>query len=134
MIHLDTSFLVDLLRESARHKPGPATKRLDEVLDEDLWLSVHVACELFAGAEGSDRPAVERERIARICSGMHLALPDDKFAATFGQLYASLARSGALVAAMDLLIATAAVRAGAPLLTRNVREFSRVPGLEVLTY
>jgi len=134
VIHLDTSYLVDLLRETARQKPGPATKRLDDMQDEALWLSVHAACELFAGAEGSERPAVERDQVARLCSGMHLALPDERFAETFGRLYASLARRGATIATMDLLIATAAVRAQAPLLTRNVRDFARVPGLEVLTY
>jgi predicted nucleic acid-binding protein len=41
---------------------------------------------------------------------------------------------GATVATMDLLIATAAVAARAPLLTRNLRDFSRVPGLEVRSY
>lgn len=134
MIHLDTSFLVDLLRETARGRPGAATRRLDAIADEDLWLSVHAACELFAGAEGSERAAAERARVGALCSGMHLAAPDAGFAETFGRLYASLARRGATVATMDLLIATAAVQARAPLLTRNVREFSRIPGLDVLTY
>lgn len=134
MIHLDTSYLVDLLRETARGKPGPATRRLEELADEELWMSVHVACELQAGAEGSDRPALERKRVASLCSGMHVAVPDDGFPETYGRLYASLARRGETIATMDLLIATAAVRSEAPLLTRNGREFSRVPGLEVMTY
>jgi len=134
VIHLDTSYLVDLLRETAREKPGPATKWLDDMLDEDLWLSVHAACELYAGVEGSDKPAQERERVTALCSGMHLALPDEGFAGTFGRLYASLSRQGGVIATMDLLIATAAVQAGAPLLTRNLRDFSRIPGLEIATY
>ena len=61
-------------------------------------------------------------------------MPGPGFPEAFGRLYAGLARRGALVATMDLLIATAAVQAGAPLLTRNVRHFSRVPGLDLLTY
>jgi tRNA(fMet)-specific endonuclease VapC len=134
VIHLDTSYLVDLLREAARGKAGPATRRLDEMADEDLWLSVHAACELYAGAEGSDRRLTERERVARLCSGLHLAMPDAGFPETFGRLASSLGRRGATIATMDLLIATAAVQARAPLLTRNLRDFSRVPGLEVLTY
>jgi len=35
---------------------------------------------------------------------------------------------------MDLLIATAAVVAGAALVTRHPRDFSRITGLEVVAY
>jgi predicted nucleic acid-binding protein len=35
---------------------------------------------------------------------------------------------------VDLLIATAAVVDDGPLVTRNFREFERVPGLDVLSY
>jgi predicted nucleic acid-binding protein len=35
---------------------------------------------------------------------------------------------------MDLLIATAALLDDAPLITRNVKDFSRVPGLRVMGY
>jgi predicted nucleic acid-binding protein len=35
---------------------------------------------------------------------------------------------------MDLLIATAAVVEEAPLATRNVKDFARVPGLRLLGY
>jgi tRNA(fMet)-specific endonuclease VapC len=134
VIHLDTSCLIDLIRETARGRPGPATRRLADLPDEDLWLSVHAASELHAGAEASERPALERQRIAALCSGMHVAVPDAGFPETYGRLYGSLARRGGIIGTMDLLIATAAVQAQAPLLTRNVRDFERVPGLEVVTY
>ncbi len=35
---------------------------------------------------------------------------------------------------MDLLIATAALVEAAPLVTRNTRDFARVPGLELVGY
>jgi predicted nucleic acid-binding protein len=35
---------------------------------------------------------------------------------------------------MDLLIATAAIIDSAPLLTRNLRDFNRIPGLDVKSY
>jgi tRNA(fMet)-specific endonuclease VapC len=134
VIHLDTSYLVDLIRETARAKPGPATRRLADLSDEELWLSVHAACELQAGAEAAERPVLERQRIAALCSGMHVAMPDAGFPETYGRLYGSMARRGGMIGTMDLLIATAAVHARAPLLTRDVRDFLRVPGLEVVTY
>jgi predicted nucleic acid-binding protein len=45
-----------------------------------------------------------------------------------------LRESRQAVSTMDLLIATAARLADARLVTRNVRDFERVPGLHVLTY
>jgi predicted nucleic acid-binding protein len=41
---------------------------------------------------------------------------------------------GKAISAMDLLIATSAVLDDAPLVTRNTRDFSRVPGLRLLRY
>ena len=59
VIHLDTSFLVDLLRETSRGKPGPASAFLVEIENEQLAASVFVQCELYAGAELSRRPKLE---------------------------------------------------------------------------
>lgn len=52
----------------------------------------------------------------------------------YARLLAATARRGPPVAAMDLLIGTAAILDDAPLVTRNVKGFSRVPGLRVLKY
>ena len=134
MIHLDTSLLVDLLRETARGTTGPATRLLDSIQEEDLWISVCVACELHAGAELSSRPAQERQRVERLCAGLHIAYPDEGFPPAYGRLLAWQQRRGERISTMDLLIATAAIVAGAPLATRNVKDFSRVPGLELLRY
>lgn len=134
MIHLDTSFLVDLLRETSRGRPGTASARLRELEDEELAISVYVACELQAGAELSQAPAAERGRIAALCAGLEIVLPDLQFPARYGALLAHLERRGDRIGAMDLLIATAAVGASAPLVTRNVRDFARVPGLRILAY
>jgi tRNA(fMet)-specific endonuclease VapC len=134
VIHLDTSFLVDLLREGVRGKSGAATGLLERFGQEDIWISVFVACELAAGAELSAHPREERQRVERLCSSVQVAFPDDRFPPAYGRLLAWQHRHEGRIAAMDLLIATSAVVAGAPLVTRNERDFSRVPGLEVLSY
>ena len=135
MIHLDSSFLIDLLRETARERPGPAFD-LIESLDpgEILGVSVHVVCELRAGAELARRPEPEHEALDHLLSGLLVVFPDERFAPTYGRLLADTTRGGQRVAAMDLLIATAAVLDAAPLVTRNVKDFSRLPGLRVLDY
>ncbi len=49
-------------------------------------------------------------------------------------MLAELRRRGQVIATMDLLIATAALGHEAPLVTRNARDFDRVPGLLVIGY
>jgi predicted nucleic acid-binding protein len=135
MIHLDSSFLIDLLRETAKEQPGDAFD-LIEGLDPDelLGVSVHVVCELRAGAELSRHALREHEALDQLLSGMLVAYPDERFAPAYGRLLAATSRSGRQVASMDLLIATAATIEDAALVTRNVKDFSRVPGLRVLKY
>ena len=51
IIQLDTSYLVDLLRERSRGSVGPATRFLERHLEDELRMSVFVACELFTGVD-----------------------------------------------------------------------------------
>ena len=52
----------------------------------------------------------------------------------YGRLLAALSRAGRSISTLDLLIATSAVVDEAPLVTRNLKDFRRVPGLELLSY
>jgi predicted nucleic acid-binding protein len=133
--HIDSSLLIDLQRELARERPGPAFEAL-ELLDagEVLGISVHVLCELRAGAELARRPLVEHETLDRLCSGLLVRSPDERFAPMYGRLLAAIHRRRQSIATMDLLIATAAILHAAPLLTANARDFSRVPGVRLLRY
>ncbi len=134
MTHLDTSSLVDLLREAARGKEGPAHAVLDRLAEEELAVSVHVACELYAGAELADDPEVERDRVTSLLKALQVVHTGDRFAPLYGALLAELRRRGEAVSTMDLLIAAAARTHDAPVVTRNARDFERVPGLDVVSY
>lgn len=134
MIHLDTSFLVDLLREAARAQSGRATRYLATVENESLAVSMFVVCELFAGAELSQSPKREIEKIVRLCGSLQIDFPHEDFAPTYGRILASLERAGQRIAAMDQLIATSAVLANASLVTSNLKHFFRIPDLTVVGY
>jgi len=135
VIHLDSSALIDLLRETSRERLGAAFDAF-ESMDENqvLGVSVHVMCELRAGAELSRKPLKEHDALDQLFSSLAIAYPDARFAPTYARLLAAVERTGRPIAAMDLLIATAAIVDDAALLTRNVKDFSRVPGLRVLRY
>lgn len=59
---------------------------------------------------------------------------DERVAGVYARVAANLSKSGALVGAMDALIASVALSDGAALLTRNTRHFDRIPDLLVLDY
>lgn len=135
MIHLDSSFLIDLLRETSRERPAGAFDFIEALdADEVLGVSVHVVCELRAGAELAKRPLQEHEVLDNLLGGLLIVYPDARFAAMYGRLLAATSRSRKPVAAMDLLIATSAMLDDAALVTRNVKDFARIPGLRLLDY
>ncbi len=135
MIHFDSSFLIDLQRELVRERPGVAFELIESFdAGEILGVSVHVVCELRAGAELTKKALAEHEAIDRLLSGLLVAYPDDRFPILYGRLLAATRRTGRAVASMDLLIGTAALLEDAALVTRNVKDFSKIPGLRVLGY
>lgn len=135
MIHLDSAFLIDLYKETRLERPGPAFD-LIESLDETevLAVSVHVVCELRVGPELHRQVLREQERLDQLLDGLQVVYPDDRFPPAYARLLATMTRARQTVGTMDLLIATAALLDDAPLVTRNVKDFARVPGLRVLGY
>jgi len=134
VIHLDTSFAIDLLRESARKQQGPAQTFLKQHLEETVGISVFAVCELFMGAELSAKAALETERIRSLCGNLHVEFPNEYFAPAFAKHYARQERLGQRIATMDLLIATSATLAGAPLVTKDTKDFVRLSGLKLMGY
>lgn len=98
-----------------------------------LHLSAIVIAELEHGAAkgGSAR---QRARL----NEMIALVPAEPFtpadAAEYGLLRTRLERRGELIGPFDLLIAAQALRLGATIVTHNLREFQRVPGLKVVDW
>lgn len=134
MIHLDSSFAIDLLRERRKGARGPATQWLTQRPDEELGMCVHVQCELLVGARLAGSPEREEAAVRALLREVALVGADHELAEAYAELTSWLLRRGERISTMDALIAAGALAEGAPLLTRNVREFERVPGLRVETY
>lgn len=134
MIHLDTSFLVDLLREQSRDAGGPATRWLERNAASELAVWFFVQCELEPGAAGAAHPIREREKIRTLLDALPSVGPGPTFAARYGATLVHINRASRSIGTMDLLIATIALEAGASLVTANHRHFEVVPDLSVLTY
>jgi predicted nucleic acid-binding protein len=88
-----------------------------------------VAGELASGLDQS-----ERSRWEQFIAPFEVLEGTPDVAWEFGRLYRYLRTNGLLIGTNDLWIAATALVNGMPLVTRNAREFARVPGLTVLPY
>jgi tRNA(fMet)-specific endonuclease VapC len=107
-----------------------AAKRIDATDDADICTSIIVACELRYGIvkRASKRLLDQLEAILNETNIM----PFDKEADHhYANIHCDLERKGMPIGAHDLLIAAHTLALGAVLVTDNVREFQRVPGLKI---
>lgn len=90
-----------------------------------------VRAELLTGARASHRAAQNLTHLNEFLSRF-VSLPfDDRAAEHFAQLQVVLRREGTPIGHYDAMIAAIALAHDLIVVTRNVREFSRVPGLAV---
>lgn len=133
-IHLDTNIAIALLYG----RPHQVRAHFDAARDAgvSIGLSSIVFQELMHGAAASGRQRDNEEKIAVFIASGRIALIDfNKADATeAADIRAYLKRQGAPIGPYDVLIAAQARRAATALVTANTREFSRVPGLQVLDW
>lgn len=126
---LDTNIVVFVLRRS----PGPLRERLRRESGRLAVSSVTVS-ELTYGTERSADPASSRMAVEQFLA-LVTVLPFDAAAAQHsGEIRARLAAAGTPIGGYDVMIAGHARSAGLAVVTNNIREFSRVPALEVVDW
>ena len=127
MVMLDTNILIRAIRQPAH----PVTAKLLEFLGGGLCISSVTWTELIYGVYRSANPDRNLQAVQRLLCGIPI-LPFDTEAATHaGIVMATLAKAGMPIGDRDALIAGHARSLNLKLITHNVREFARVPGLKV---
>jgi tRNA(fMet)-specific endonuclease VapC len=123
---LDTNIVSDLIRNPA----GVVAARLAEHGEGGICLSIITAAELRYGAakRGSARLLARVEGILDRVDVLPFDKPGDD---EYGTLRAHLEGQGTPIGPTDLLIAAHALALKVVLVTDNVGEFRRVPGLKV---
>lgn len=122
---LDTDICVELLRGRA---PG-VLRRMRRYEIEAIAISSITLAELWHGAAKSSRPDMHRGLLMDFCMPLAVADFDSAAAVAYGQVRFDLERRGLPIGPMDTLIASHALALDVPLITMNLREFSRVEGL-----
>lgn len=98
----------------------------------EAGISSIVEAELWVGAFKRADSAAAREELKYFLDAMPVANFDSLAASRYGELRVELERQGQKIGPNDLLIAAHALSLGVTLVTANIREFSRVKGLNVL--
>lgn len=122
---LDTNMIIYTLKR----RPPQVAERFAEQLAGDICLSSISLSELMFGVAKSQQASKALNAIAELSEILEVIPYDDAAARVYGSLRAELERRGCPIGALDTLIAAHALALGATLVTNNLREFERVPGL-----
>lgn len=126
MYLIDTNILVYAYRNQ-----GQCRARLEAQNPSDIYICAITVAEIEYGIAKSLRPDGLRLFLADVKNRYALQPMSLSAATQSGQLRAKLERQGQPIGPYDLLIAGVALAHDMTVVTRNVREFERVPGLRV---
>ena len=117
-----------------KRKPAPVIRRLTSLAPGEAGISAITLAELRFGVEKS----AARDRNDRALDAFVLPLEvadfDEAAAAAYGAVRSALEKAGTPIGPLDTQIGAHALSLGAALVTHNVREFRRIPGLTVVDW
>ncbi len=127
----DTSFVIDLM-----YATPEAVKKFNDLQQdkERLFTTSVTIFELWAGISQSDRPEQEKKRAIRILESQTILDLNQESAKKAGMISGTLSNEGKKIDSEDCMIAGIAKYYGEKVLTRNVKHFSRIKDLKIVTY
>lgn len=123
---LDSNSMSDLIR----HPGGKVARRFAVVGEPVVCTSIVVACELRFGAakKGSSELSI---RIDQLLASFNVLPLDREADRHYAEIRTYLSQKGRSIGSNDLLIAAHTLALDLILVTENVDEFARVPGLSI---
>ena len=123
---LDTNILSSLLKQPS----GMVAGRIRSIGEDAICTSIVVACELRYGAMKKGSSTLT-DKVKHLLSALDVLPLDEGADQKYAELRTVLEKAGTPIGANDYLIAAHALSLELTLVTDNVGEFSRVPGLRV---
>ena len=124
---LDTNTCIYVIKRS----PPQVYKRLRKLRIGEVGISAITFCELQYGVTNSSKPEKNQLALTEFLAPLEVLDFPSAAAVTFGEVRSRLKRAGTPIGSYDLLIAAHAFEQGLTLVTNNLKEFKRVPGLEL---
>jgi tRNA(fMet)-specific endonuclease VapC len=111
-------------------RPG-IDRRMEQLKREDTCISFITKGELLFGVAAAQHQGTLSDKMSTYLRYMQVLELTDGIALEYANIRADLKRRGLPIGSNDLWIAAHARHLGLTLVTNNVREFSRVPGLKI---
>jgi tRNA(fMet)-specific endonuclease VapC len=124
---LDTNICIYCIRRS----PQKVFRRMQDREIGDVGISAITYSELQYGVANSSNSDRNSIALAEFIAPLEVLDYTGEIAETYGSIRSTLKRKGKLIGPLDLLIAAHALHLESTLVTNNVREFSRIPGLKI---
>jgi tRNA(fMet)-specific endonuclease VapC len=124
---LDTNICIYIIKA----KPMKVLKKLRTFDISDIVISAITHSELEYGVTKSGQQKKNSEALKKFLSPFEIVPYDSKAAEIYGKIRTTLEKKGAPVGAMDTLIGAHAQSIPVTLVTNNLKEFRRIPGLRV---
>lgn len=124
---LDTNICIYVIRQ----KPPQVLQRFYAHHPGDIGISVITVAELQHGVYKSSQPAQSAKALAQFLLPLTEIDFTPEAAQVYGEIRAHLEKHGMSIGPLDLFIAAHALQLNLTVITNNVGEFSRVPGLRV---
>ncbi|GES49673.1 MULTISPECIES: type II toxin-antitoxin system tRNA(fMet)-specific endonuclease VapC [Rhizobium] len=109
----------------------PAVREKFNALAEQLCISSITLGELYYGVEKSTRRVENLTAVEHFVARLEVLSFGDKAAAHYGQVRAELERAGTPCGPHDMQIGAHARSEGLIVVTNNMKEFIRIPGIRV---
>lgn len=123
---LDTNILIYTIKNRPKK-----VREIFKRCDGQMCISTVVLGELIYGAERSAHPEKNMEVVEGMATRLDVLPFESQDAAHFAQIRAELANAGTPIGPYDMMIAGHSRSRGLILVTNNIREFDRVPGLRL---
>ena len=124
---LDTNICIYIMK----NKPEKVLRRFKEELNNGIGISSITLAELEYGMKHSSNPTQNERALLRFLVPLSVLPFGAGAASEYGAIRTFLQNNGTPIGPLDMLIAAHAKSEGLVMVTNNVREFERVPGLEI---
>jgi tRNA(fMet)-specific endonuclease VapC len=124
---LDTNICIYMIKK----EPLSVLERLKHLTPDDIGISSVTVAELYYGVEKSQHAKKNKTALEKFLTPFEVLSFDDSAALCYGHIRAKLESIGQPIGPLDFMIAAHAISLKLTLISNNLKELIRVPGLKV---